>query len=408
MRKKKKITDIKKPKKRMKSIWVVLITALLTTLIVGGSFFGYFYLKGDFANKDNKENAKTEEDKIEGKNLLIATSNNGNLFINFYNLNSEKTITKKINTGVTIQGGKWDKDNKNEIVQFIEKGEYFIVLEVKEPSISDENEFVRIVKYSKDGNSRDVLFEEKNFLSVGNFVYGDGKIYYVYTNFKDNEIVSRDFYALDLETKKTEVVVKDVGDFLEKELTYKDNKVFSLYVIRGVVYESVIDIASKKINKTNLFKAQKTVDFELTAKEIYPSSDSSKYIFSYYTQKEGYQLKLYDKTSKKTSILVKDKDFSFENVIWKNDSEIVFKKVPAFSVSSVAKQSLVSLNINDISSEKVLTESELEINIILLSDDAIVFSEDKKVYLLKDEKKELNLTGFLGIQDTLFSGIFNY
>jgi hypothetical protein len=407
LKKKKKITDIKKPKKRMKSIWIILLTSLITTLLVGGGIAGYLYWQENFSRKDNNENLVTEE-KIEGKNVVIATSNNGNLFINFYNIGSKKTITKKINTDVTIQGGKWDKDNKNEIVQFLEDGKYFITIEIKEPSLSDESEFTRIVKYSKDGSEREILLEDKNSLSIGNFIYGNGKIYYIYTNFEGTDILSKDLYSLDLETKNTELLVEDIGDFLEKELTLRDGKIYSLYVLRGAVYESVIDIASKKITKTNLFRAVKTTDFELIARDVYPSPDFSKYIFMYYTQKEGYQIKLYDKLTKKTSVIKKDKEFSFENIFWKNETEIVFKKKPAFSNTSVAKEYIISSSIEEAGLEKVLLESDLELSLVLYLEDMFIFSEDKKMYLFKDEKKELNLTGFFGVQDTLATVVFDY
>jgi len=235
-----------------------------------------------------------------------------------------------------------------------------------------------------------------------------GKIYYIYTNFEGSDIISKDLYSLDVETKETEIIVEDAGDFLEKELTFKDDKIYSLYVLRGTVYETVIDIATKKIIKTNLFRAVKTTDFELTSKDIFPSIDFSKYVFMYYTQKEGYQLRLYDKATKKTSTLMKDKDYILENILWKNGDEIVFKKTPAFSVASSGKESIISLNINDLSSERVILESSLDINTVLLSEDMILLSEDNKMFIFKKEKEELGLAGFFGIQDTLTAGVFNY
>ncbi|NTU69846.1 hypothetical protein HGB13_03445, partial [bacterium] len=173
LRKKNKITDIKKPKKRMRSVWVVLLTSLITTLFVGGGFAGYIYWQENFVKKDNPQSSNTEEERIEGKNVVVATGNNGNLFVSFYNIQNNKTITKKIATEVTVQGGRWEKDNKNEVVQFSEDGQNFITLEVKEPSLSDKTEFTRFVKYSKDGKEKELIIEDKNSLAYGNFIYSN-------------------------------------------------------------------------------------------------------------------------------------------------------------------------------------------------------------------------------------------
>lgn len=93
----------------MRSIWVVLITAIITILLTGSAVAGYFYWRDNFvkSKEGGKTENKTPEQKIEGKNLVILTTDGDNLVLNFLNLESKSIIKKQVKTESALRGGKW-------------------------------------------------------------------------------------------------------------------------------------------------------------------------------------------------------------------------------------------------------------------------------------------------------------
>ncbi len=414
--------NIPKPRKRMRSVWVVLLTAFITAVLAGGGTVGYFYWKDNFL-KPKEDNTPKEEvkaaDKIKGKNLVVVTSDEEKLFLNFISLEDGKVINKEIKLDATIRGGKWSEDNKNALVQSSADGKNFILAEKKEKNFSDNEAFFRFVKTDIEGTNKETFIDSSDYKNFGNFVLSGDKIYYLKGRLKekkkptDKDTQIWDLVSFNLKTKKEENLAQDIGNFFQGALEYRDGKILSLYKNGSKFYEASFDTTTNKLDKALLFSYKKTKDFDLAIENIFPSSSRQTFIYKDYTAKDGYLLKSYNLATKKTEILVKDKNFSFDKVSWLSEDEVMFLKTPVFSNSTAdTKNEIVKLNL---SLPNVLESLASSSNILtpIISNDAsansLFFLDGEKLIYLKDkDKKEFQVKGLSQSSDTLFAGIFDY
>lgn len=400
----------RKPKKRMKSLWVVLITAFLTTLIAGGGFAGFLYWQENFSKKET-EREVVEEAKIEGQNIVFVTSNNEKLFVNFFNPENDSQVTKQIEVDTTISGGYWAKANKNLLIQFEEDGEHFIVLEIKEPSMSDSTEFAKFVRFSKDGSEKEVISEDKNYLAFGNFVYKDNFIYYLASNLgEDKSVISWDLASYNIKTKEKKILSENVSDFFEKEMILKGDIIESLYKKGSYIYKTSFDLKTGELSKKYLFRASYSLGFELEVEDVFVSPYENKYIYKDYSSWEGYSLKLYDEDVRSSKVLKKDKNNSFDNVLWLSKEDISCVKSSIFeSLNENSQNQIIKININNQDKETEVKKSEnLLESIIFGKNYELYFDNDKLIFKRQEEEKELKIMSLLGISDILFVGEFNY
>lgn len=408
--KKKVAQKEEKPEKRMRSIWVVLITALLTALAVGGGFTGYLYWEANFKNSEDRAEIMDEQ-KIEGKNIVIVTSDNEKLFVNFYNPETGAQITQELDIDSTIQGGSWAKKNKNQLVQFDEAGNYFYVLEVKEPSLSDEAEYAKIVKYSRDGSEEEVILESENYLAYSNYLYENGKIYYLASSLDDNGDISKwDLMSLNLEDKKSKVLSEDVGEYFEKEISLRDNKIESLYKKGSYIYKVSYDLVSGEMDNQYLFRASYSTTYQLSVEDVFISPYENKYVFKDHSSWEGYSLKIFDEETRGSKILIKNENISFSEVKWFSKTEIVFVKTPVFiGLEEESSNQLIKININKPEIEGIYLKSEELLKPIIITEGyQLYFEGERLIYKEGEEEKELTLMSLTSISDILFVACFNY
>lgn len=429
-----KIPEGKRPgKKRMRSLWVVLLTAFTTATLAGGGTVGYFYWKENFS-KPKEESApqkdtKAVSEKIKGKNLVVVTSDEEKLFLNFINLEDSKVITKEIKLGTTIRGGKWAEDNKNALVQTTDDGKSLVFAEKKEKNFSDNEAYFKFIKTDIEGKNQETLIDSPDYANFGNFVFTGDKIFFLKGALKETSSKSKgskdnkdneetkiwNLESFDLETKKEETLSTDIGNFFQGTLEYKDGKVFSLYKDGSKFFEASFDTATGKLDKNFLFSYKKTKDFDLAVENIFPGPSRQTFIYKDYTAKDGYSLKSFNLITKKIDTLVKDKNFSPDKVSWLSSGEIIFLKTPAFSNLPGADTSneIVKLNLSIANTQESLAASSKILTPLFFNTDSgansFFFLDDAKLIYEKDkDKKEFQIKGLSQPSDALFAGVFDY
>lgn len=407
-------------KKPMRSIWVVCITAFTTVFISGGSLGIYSYLQDNFskkqdANPEEEINTEIKEEKIEGKNLVILTSDREKLFLNFTNLETKKTVKKEVELGTVMRGGKWSNINKNPLVYADSDGEKFIFLERKEPSLSDKTSYLKIVETNKYGKEKKVLLESDNYNLFDNFLLNNNKAYYLKANIdnslEEQEIKVQDLAAFDLENKKEEILTNNIGDFFQKELYFQNNKIASFYKKGSNIYLSSFDLDTKKLEKKYLFSYRKTRDYDLELEDIFISPSLTQVVYKDFSVRDGYSLKHYNIEKRKTTSLIKDKNYSFDNVFWVTDEEIVLLKTPTFSSTEKEKASyeIGKILISSPKDIEILYSTEKILAPVFADYRSSIFMEDKKIIVRdKNENKDFEIEGLNQPSDILFVGIFDY
>ena len=414
-----------KPKKRMRSVWIVLITTFVTTVLAGGGVAGYLYWKDNFANTKEEVKVepeeKTKEDKIENRNLVVVTSSNKKLFFNFLNLENDKIIKKEMEIDATIRDGEWGELDKNPLIQLSKDGRDFVFGELKESTISDSEEYYKAIKSDIEKREKETVFESSDSLGIGNFIYTGDNIFYLKAEDQDNdndsdkdiaeEDLKWDIMSYDLKTKNEDLLAEDIGDFFQGKLDYQDGKILSLYKSGSKFYEVSLDKDSKKLEKTYLFSHRKTYDYELEIDRVFPSPLRKQFLYEDYSTKDNYSLKLYDINTKKVSILVKNQESSSGRVFWSSEAEIVFLKNPSTSNTSdeLVQYEIIKVNSSSPNVEEGLVSSSDVLLPLVIDSNFIVYSENSKViYLEGSEKKEFELKELEHSPDILYLGIFDY
>ena len=399
-------------KKRMRSIWVVILTALVTILVAGSAVAGYFYWRDNFVKPKEvgKTENKTPEQKIEGKNLVILTIGNENLVLNFLNLGSKSIIKKQVKTESLPRGGKWAESEKNALVQFDNDGKITIFAESKDTG-NDESSSFKFIRTDYLGKESETLLE-KNSASLLNFLFKDEKIFYLNSKSAGEESLKVNLLSLDLKTKKEETLAQNVGDFFQKELEYNGGKIYSLYKTQdSKFYEVSVDEDSKSLEKKLLFAYKKNKENELNPEDIYPSPSHQQFLFKDYSLKEGYTLKIYNLNTKKTATLIKDKNYSFDKVYWLSEEEIAYVKNPVVSSpeEEVTKNEIVKINLKTPNAEEaVASSSNVLIPLFFVSDESVYLEDKNIVYTKGSEKKDFQIEGLMQASDILGIGIFDY
>lgn len=410
-------------RKRIRSIWVVLLTALTTVILAGGGAVAYLYWKDNFAKPKEESQSRPDQpkaEKIKGKNLVLATSDEEKLVLNFLNLENDQVIKKEIELGATLRGGKWAEANKNPLVQFEKEGRSFVFAETKEPSFSDEGAYFKIIKSDIESEGRETLIDSSNYGNYGNFVFSEGtstslstgKIFYLKS--QTDEKKGKEIWNLasfDLETKKDEILAENVGDFFQEALQFNQGRILSLYKQGAKIFEASLDAATGKLDKTFLFSFKKTADFDLAIEDIFPSPSREQFLYKEYSAKDGYSLKLYSLGTKKVSTLVKDKNFSFDKVSWLSENEVLFLRNPAVSnlTDEISKNEIVKVNLSTSNAEESLASSSNILTPLFFDKDSSFYLDGDKIIFLKDgDKKEFQIEGLSGASDILFIGVFEY
>lgn len=394
----------------MRSIWVVLLTTIVTVILVGGSVAGFLYYKENFGKPKESRAEEKKDENIAGKNLVLMTSDSENLILNYLNLDNKSAVKKTIKIDSLPRGGKWAEANKNQLIQFDKNGKSFIYIEAKEANITDQNSYFKFVKADYKGRDKEILLEQKD-ASISDYVLTENKIYYL-KSVQSGDVQAVDLMAFDIETKKDETLAKNIGDFFQKELVFKDNKIYSMYRTSDLkFFESVFDISSKALEKKNIFTYKKNKENELVIDDVYPSPDRQRFLYKDNSSKDGYSLKIYDAPTKKTSVLVKDKNYSFDKAFWISNNEVSFLKNPVVSqlTDEVLKNEILKVNLSLANAEESIGSSANIIYPLFFNADSAIYLDDKNVVYVKGgEKKEFQVEGVIAPSDLLFIGTFEY
>ncbi len=394
------------PKKKMKSVRVVLLSCLITVLLGAIGFSGYLYWQSNFSQKESLEQPEIQAEIISGQKIVAVTSDREKLFVSFINPETGDKIVKQIDIGVTVGN---NSNNKNPYIQFSRDGEYFIVQEVKEASFSDSKEFSKFVKYSKDGQDKETLLEKEDSLFLGDFILDQNKIYYLGSETKNN-LTTWNLNLYDLEKKESQILLEDIGDFFEGPIMIYDNKIYSLYQTRSYIALSIYDTDTKDFSQRNLIRAVKNRDFELTLDDIWYYPSAEKIIYKNYSSYEGYSLKAYDLTSREIETLIKDKNYIFDDVKWLDKNNFLLVKNSVFSSEEKSYNQLIKFNfVDEEDKQEVLLSSESIITPLILDKNLLVYYENDLIKSKKDEKNlEIKPKGYLAPRDILFLGLFTY
>lgn len=396
----------------MRSIWVVLLTAIITVFLTGSVVAGYFYWKDNFAKpkEAGETESKSPEQKIEGRNLVVLATDGDNLVLNFLNLENKSIVKKQVKTESALRGGKWAESGKNALVQFDKDGKNLIFAESKDPG-SLENASFKFIKTDYQGNESETLLE-KNSESLLNFLFDDEKIFYLSSKSVGEESLKVNLLSLDLKTKKEETLAENVGDFFQKELEYDGSKIYSLYKTQdSKFYEVSVDEKSKSLEKKSLFAYKKNKENELNTEDIYPSPSHQQFLYEDYSAKEGYTLKIYNLNTKKTTILIKDKNYSFDRVYWISEEEIAYVKNPVVSSlgEEATKNEIVKINLKTPNAEESVASSSNILTPLFFDSGEAVYLEDKNiVYSKGSDKKDFQIEGLMQTSDIFGIGIFDF
>jgi len=410
-------------KKPLASIWVICITAFITMFVTGGGIGGYLYWQGNFS-KPKSDNSQEEsnkaskvEEKVTGKNLVTITSDEEKLILNFINLETSKKIKKEVALGTTIRGGKWAETNSNALIQFNKEGNAFILAEKKESNLSDKKAYFKLLRINTEGKIEETVIDSGDYDRYGNFLYTSEGLFYLKARSSDKKskntdeiLYEWDLVKFDQQSKEETILSQDIGSFFQKELVFRDGKIVNMYKQSSRFYEISVDTATKKIEKKALFSYRKTYDHDLNVEDISVSPSGNLYIYKDFTTKDGYSLKVYDKTTKKTSTAIKDKNYSFSNISWLNEDELTFTKTPALTnTSDSTNNEIVKMSLSFPDAVESLCSSSKVITLLFVDGESTFYLEDQKVIYLKGkDKKELAPDGLLQPTDILYVGIFDY